>query len=70
MTTEQQRVISALRLADITETDWEYGILNSITDRYVRGYLNGRVEGHRDLDLNSEDGRELLIEWAGYNIWT
>lgn len=67
---EKKRIINLIDTADIEETDWHYYILESITDKYAKGYLSARISAlNNSFDYTDEQFREELLEYCTYDIW-
>lgn len=67
---EQVMIIAKLQAADITKSDWDWGILESIQDKYAKGYLRASSENSLTAYSSSEEGyRSDLIHAAKFDIW-
>lgn len=67
---EKNKIIKQIKNADISQDGWEYGILQSITDKYAQGYIEAKIDVLTDsMTTDSEDFREELLDIATWNIW-
>ncbi len=68
--TEQERIAKLIRQADIAEDAWEYDIVESITDKFAKGFIEAKISALNDsLNTNSEDFRWELLDAVSANIW-
>lgn len=67
--TEQARFIATLESVDVNQTDWDYVVIESVVDKYAKGYLSARRSTMNDLGVSGDDMRLELIKVASWNIW-
>ncbi len=67
---EKERIIKLIEEADIKEDDWIYKILDTMTDKYAKGYLRATISGlNNSFSTTSKTYRKELLEVCNYNIW-
>jgi hypothetical protein len=66
----QKQTIKAIEAADISKTDWQHGIVESVSSEFVKGYLHATISHlNGNLAFDDEEFREALLEVCGYDIW-
>lgn len=66
----EEKIIEQIQEADIKKFDWASKILESITDKYAKGYLTARMQTHlKSIMADSEDFRQEFIACCTYDIW-
>lgn len=67
---EKQRIIDLIKNADISNDFWSYEILDTIQNKYAKGYLSAKLsELNESLCEDQEDYREDFLSACEYNIW-
>lgn len=67
---EKSRILELIKNADISNMFWADDIVNTIEDRYVRGYLKAMLGTlNESLCTNSEDYRIEFKCFCDYDIW-
>ena len=67
---EKLRIIELIKSADISKDFWSDEILDTIQNKYAKGYLTAKLEeSSNSLDTESEDYREDFLSFCEYNIW-
>jgi hypothetical protein len=60
---EKTKVLNAVKKINIRQEDWVEDILDMITDRYAKGYVEAKLsELYNSIPSDREDFREEFLE--------
>ena len=67
---EKLKIIELIKNADISKDFWSYDILETIQNKYAKGYLTAKLgELNESLCEDQEDWREDFLSACEHNIW-
>ena len=67
---EKLRIIELIKNADISKDFWSDEILDTVQNKYAKGYLTAKIEELGDsLCDDTEDWREEFLSYCEHDIW-
>ena len=67
---EKLRIIELIKSADISKDFWSYEILDTIQNKYAKGYLSAKLsELNESLCEDQEYWRKDFLSACEHNIW-